>query len=216
MSLLHVLFNNEFELILNPADTSYPPVSYLGFLNYKISYTLLYLAVFGLKNGGQGASCKDDFALYFVFWMSQFFIYATKFIIVCRTVWGWIWDVSNSVQQKGFKQKVITQANQGEHSSLLRTFGLSATSTNDSYLPLLFGKFALIWGHFQNVSVCRFRGRWGRWGQTTSKSKTTKILNENLLKLDKIQNLASVTSKMTSWPQRPRKWLSGFFQKICF
>ena len=110
MSLLHVLFNNEFELILNPADTSYPPVSYLGFLNYKISYTLLYLAVFGLKNGGQGASCKDDFALYFVFWMSQFFIYATKFIIVCRTVWGWIWDVSNSVQQKGFKQKVITQA----------------------------------------------------------------------------------------------------------
>ena len=114
MSLLHVLFNNEFELILNPADTSYPPVSYLGFLNYKISYTLLYWAVFGLKNGGQGASCKDDFALYFVFWMSQFFIYATKFIIVCRTVWGWIWDVSNSVQQKGFKQKVITQANQGE------------------------------------------------------------------------------------------------------
>ena len=82
------------------------------------------------------------------------------------------------------------------HSSLLRTFGLSATSTYDSYLPLLFGKFALIWGHFQNVSVCRFRGRWGRWGQTTSKSKTTKILNENLLKLDEIQYLASLTTKM--------------------
>ena len=103
-----------------------------------------------------------------------------------------------------------------EHSSLLRTFGLNATSTNDSYLPLLFGKFALIWGHFQNVSVCHFRGRWGRLGQTTSKFKTTKILNENLLKLDEIQNLALVTSKMTSWPQRPRKWLSGFFQKIHF
>ena len=102
------------------------------------------------------------------------------------------------------------------HSSLLRTFGLSATSTNDSYLRLLFGKFALIWGHFQNVSVCRFRGRWGRWGQTTSKSKTTKILNENLLKLDEIQNLASATLKMTSWPLRPRKRLSEFFQKLHF
>ena len=30
------------------------------------------------------------------------------------------------------------------HSSLLRTFGFSAASTYDSYLPLIFGKFALI------------------------------------------------------------------------
>ena len=101
-----------------------------------------------------------------------------------------------------------------KHSSLLSVFGLNATSTYDSYLPLIFGKFALIWGHFQNILMSRFRGRWGRWGQTTSKSKTTKILNENLLRLDEIQNLASATSKMASWPQRPRKWLSGFFQKI--
>ena len=103
-----------------------------------------------------------------------------------------------------------------DHSSLLKTFGLNATSSYDSYLPLIFGKFALIWGHFQNVSVGRFRGCWGRWGQTTSKSKTTKILNKNLLKLDEIQNLASATSKMTSWPQRPRKRLSGFFQRLHF
>ena len=102
------------------------------------------------------------------------------------------------------------------HSSLLWTFGLSATSTYNSYLPLLFGKFALIWGHFQNVSVCHFQGRWGRRGQTTSKSKTMKILNENLLKLDEIQILASAISKMTSWPQRPRKWLNEFFQKLHF
>ena len=102
------------------------------------------------------------------------------------------------------------------HSSLLRTFGLSATSTCNSYLPLLFGKFALIWGHFQNVSVCRFRGRWGRRGQTTFKSKTTKILNENLLKLDKIQNSASATSKMSSQPPQPRRWFTGFKKKIHF
>ena len=103
------------------------------------------------------------------------------------------------------------------HSSLLSVFSLNATSTYDSYLPWIFGKFAMIWGHFQNISTSRFRGRWGHLSQTTSKSKTTKILNENLLKRDdEIQNLASATSKMTSWPQRPRKWLSGFFQKIHF
>ena len=102
------------------------------------------------------------------------------------------------------------------HSSLLSVFGLSATSTYDSYLPLIFGIFGLIWGHFWNVRKGRFRGHGGRRGQTTSKSKTTKILNQNLLKLDEIQNLTSATSKMASWPQRPRKWLSGFFQKIHF
>ena len=66
------------------------------------------------------------------------------------------------------------------HSSLLMTFGFSANSTYDSNLLLIFGKFALIWGHFQNICVCRFLGHWGGRGQTTSKSKTTKILNENL------------------------------------
>ena len=30
------------------------------------------------------------------------------------------------------------------HSSLLSVFGLNAVSTYDSYLPLIFGKFALI------------------------------------------------------------------------
>ena len=52
--------------------------------------------------------------------------------------------------------------NHTNHSSLLRTFGLNATSPYDSYLPLIFGKFALIWGYFQNVCACRF---WGHWGQ---------------------------------------------------
>ena len=102
------------------------------------------------------------------------------------------------------------------HSSLLSVFGLSATSTYDSYLPLIFGIFGMIWGHFWNVRKGRFRGHGGRRGQTASKSKTTKILNENLLKLDEIQILASATSKMTSWPQRPRKGLSIFFQRLHF
>lgn len=34
--------------------------------------------------------------------------------------------------------------------------------------------------------------------QTTSELKMTKILNENLIKVHEIQNLASGTSKMTS------------------
>ena len=70
--------------------------------------------------------------------------------------------------------------------------------------------------NFWEHSLGPFRGRGGRRGQTTSKSKMTKILNENLLKLGKIQNLASATSKMTSWPQRPWNWLSEFFQKLHF
>ena len=102
------------------------------------------------------------------------------------------------------------------HSLLLSVFGLSATSTYDSCLPLILGIFGLIWGHFWNVRKGHFWGHGGRRGQTTSKSKTTKILNQNLLKVDEIQNLASTTSKMTSWPQRPRKWLSEFFQKLHF
>ena len=102
------------------------------------------------------------------------------------------------------------------HSSLLSVFGLSATSTYDSYLPLILGIFGMIWGHLWNVRKGRFRGHGGRRGQTASKSKTTKILKQNLQKLDEIQNLASATSKMTSWPQWPRKWLNEFFQKIHF
>ena len=102
------------------------------------------------------------------------------------------------------------------HSSLLRTFGLNATSTYDSYLSLIFGKFALIWGYFQNVSMCRFWGHWGRRGQTTSKTKTMKILNENLLKLDEIQILASVTSKMASMTSRISKGAQWIFPKNTF
>ena len=46
--------------------------------------------------------------------------------------------------------------------------------------------------------------------------KRWKFSNENLWKLDEIQNLASATSKMTSWPQWPRKRLGKFFQKLHF
>ena len=73
----------------------------------------------------------------------------------------------------GWKQTILLSwaisFSNTNHSSLLRTFGLNATSPNNSYLPLIFRKFALNWGHFQNVSMCRFRGRWGCQGQTTSK-----------------------------------------------
>ena len=57
---------------------------------------------------------------------------------------------------------------------------------------------------------------WGRRGQTTSKLKKTKILNENSPKIDEIQNLAFATLKMASWPRGPRKGLSKLFQKSTF
>ena len=65
--------------------------------------------------------------------------------------------------------------------------------------------------NFWKNSLGPFWGRRGRQGQTTLKLKTTKILNENSLKIDEIQNLASGTSKMASWPRGPRKGLSDFF-----
>ena len=37
------------------------------------------------------------------------------------------------------------------HPSLLKTFGFSATSPNNSYLPLIFGKNTIFLGYFQNV-----------------------------------------------------------------
>ena len=79
-----------------------------------------------------------------------------------------------------------------------------------------------VWTHwfqkcnFWKNSLGPFWGRRGRWGQTTSKLKTVKILNENSSKIDEIQILASATSKMTSWPQRPQKGLNDFFQKLHF
>ena len=45
-------------------------------------------------------------------------------------------------------------------------------------------------------------------------SNRRKFSNENLWKLDEIQNLASATSKMTSWPQQPRKRLSEFLKSV--
>ena len=48
------------------------------------------------------------------------------------------------------------------HPSLLRTFGFSAISTYDSYLPSIFGTNALIWGFFQNFCKANVWSHWGR------------------------------------------------------
>ena len=60
------------------------------------------------------------------------------------------------------------------------------------------------------------RGCQGCRGQNSSKLKMMKIRNENPYKLDEIQNWASATSKITSWPHRPRKGLCKFLQKLYY
>jgi hypothetical protein len=70
--------------------------------------------------------------------------------------------------------------------------------------------------NFWKNSLSPFWGRQGRWGKTTSKLKIMKILNANPLKIDEIQNLASTTSKMASWPRGSQKGLSEIFQKKHF
>ena len=82
---------------------------------------------------------------------------------------SWLLDVIFSVRMWAQGNHVFI------HSSLLSVFSLNATSPYNSYLPLIFGKFAVIWGHFQNILTSRFWGRWGRWGQTTSKPEKMKI-----------------------------------------
>ena len=72
------------------------------------------------------------------------------------------------------------------HSSLLRTFGFSAISTYDSYLPSIFGKFAIFGGYFQYVCSCRF---WGHWGQI---SKEAAWSSSGILRLKKIKYPALV------------------------
>ena len=72
----------------------------------------------------------------------------------CNICFGVVWSKHNFWQNDSLKisfQKMIAN-----HSSLLSVFGLNATSTYNSYLPWMFGKFALIWGHFQNILTSRF------------------------------------------------------------
>ena len=103
-----------------------------------------------------------------------------------------------------------------EHTSSVGRFSENVDDKVVTYLIFF------VWTHwfqkcnFWKNSLSPFWGRRGRWGQMTSKLKIMKILNENSLKIDEIQNLASTTSKMASWPWGPQKGLSEFFQKIHF
>ena len=102
------------------------------------------------------------------------------------------------------------------HTSSVERFSENFDQEAVTYLIFFVGTHWFQKCNFWKNSLSPFWGRRGRWGQTTSKLKITKILNENPLKIDEIQNLASATSKMASWPQGPRKGLSEFFQKIHF
>ena len=70
--------------------------------------------------------------------------------------------------------------------------------------------------NFWKNSLDPFWGCRGPRGQTTSKLKTTKILNENSLKIDEIQNLASATLKMASWPEDLGRGSVNFSKKYIF
>ena len=102
------------------------------------------------------------------------------------------------------------------HPSSVERFSETFSDKAVTYLIFFVGMHWFRKCNFWKNSLGPFWGRRGRPGETTSKIKTPKILNENLLKIDEIQNLASATSKMASWPRGPRKGLSEFFQKIHF
>ena len=90
------------------------------------------------------------------------------------------------------------------HSSLLRTFGLSAISTYNWYLPSIFGTNALIWGYFWNVRKGRF---WGHWGLRSLRlqPRNFSIISESLA-----ANLEKV--RQTSvWQTVPKFWFIWLF-----
>ena len=102
------------------------------------------------------------------------------------------------------------------HTSSVKRFSESFDQEAATYLIFFIGMHWIQKCNVWKNSLSPFWGRRGRWGQTTSKLKTVKILNKNSLRVDEIQILASATSKMASWPRGSRKGLSEFFQKIHF
>ena len=77
------------------------------------------------------------------------------------------------------------------HTSSVKRFSENFDHKAVTYLIFFVGTHWFQKCNFWKNSLSPF---WGRWGQTTSKIKLTKILNENPLKIDEIQNLASPTS----------------------
>ena len=102
------------------------------------------------------------------------------------------------------------------HTSSVERFSENFDQEAVIYLIFFVGMHWFQKCNFWKNSLSPFWGRKGCWGQMTLRLKITKILSENPLKIYEIQNLASVTSKMASWPWGSQKRLSEFFQNIRF
>ena len=102
------------------------------------------------------------------------------------------------------------------HTSSVKRFSENFDLEAVTYLIFFVGTHWFQKCNFWKNSLSPFWGRRGRWGQTTSKLKITKILNENPLKIDEIQNLASATSKMASVTSRSSKGAQWIFPKNTF
>ena len=113
-------------------------------------------------------------------------------------------DLKGKHDWNGFQSYILN------HTSSVKRFSQNFDQEAVTYLIFFVGM------HWFQKFPSPFWGRRGRWGQTTSKIKITKILNENPLKIDKIQNLASATSKMASATSRISEGAQWFFQKNTF
>ena len=122
-----------------------------------------------------------------------------------------IYKKSHPIHLKRFVSKLEKTVNHDFHTSSVNFDHKAVT-----YLIFFVGTFWFQKCYFWKNSLSPFWGRRGRWGQTTSKLKITKILNENPLEIDELQNLASATSKMTSVTSRIAEEAQWIFPKITF
>ena len=133
--------------------------------------------------------------------------------------------ISQNIFQLHFHLKYLFLQN-GELSRQITSY-LYHTSSVERFSENLDNKVVtylifFVWTHwfqkcnFWKNSLGPFWGRRGRWGQTTSKLKTVKILNENSSKIDEIQILASATSKMASATSRISEGAQWIFPKNTF
>ena len=91
------------------------------------------------------------------------------------------------------------------HTSSVERFSEKFDHKAVTYLIFFVGTHWFQKCNFWKNSLSPFWGRRGRWGQTTSKLKITKILNENPSKIDEILNLKIKPQTESMVRPRPRK-----------
>ena len=203
-------------LVFSPVQMIIPLSISTWFLKYRVSLEFFSISKYQVWN------IKKSI------WFRNWFLQATqavkiKFELEKKSSWFWTrffseFEINSEIQNSKIECREIGRMTHPLHK---HTFSVKRFSENFdhkavTYLIFFVGTHWFQKCNFWKNSLSPFWGRRGRWGQTTSKLKITKILNENPLKIDEIQNLASATSKMASATSRISEGAQWIFPKNTF